>query len=69
MGTVPVVPYGVDLFDWGQDFEVPMIARYYAVTCLSHLADYAGVRILDVWPQYGVHGSQLSHMKLLLNCT
>ena len=29
---VPVVPYGVDLFDWGQDFEVPMIARYHTFT-------------------------------------
>ena len=25
--TVPVVPYGTDLLDWGQDFEVPLIAR------------------------------------------
>ncbi|KAI0222633.1 UV-stimulated scaffold protein A [Lamellibrachia satsuma] len=26
--TVPVVPYGTDLLDWGQDFEVPLVARF-----------------------------------------
>jgi len=25
---VPVVPFGTDLLDWGEDFEVPIIARY-----------------------------------------